>query len=101
MKVFVTIKTGYTHGISGCTGEYFTTMLIKDGEITSVRWNGLFGAEYRVAEFLKEQGYKELHTSAEYGQLKVREIHKPTQYSEYELLNGGKLQQQVDALGGK
>ena len=37
--MFATIKTGYTSGMSGCTGEYFTTILINNGTTTAVKWN--------------------------------------------------------------
>lgn len=86
MRMFTTIKTGYTAGASGCTGEYYTTILINNGVTSSVKWSGLYGADYRIAEYLKKRGYKEFYTSAEYGQLKTREIHKPTNYSEHAML---------------
>jgi hypothetical protein len=100
MRLFTTIKTGYTTGASGCTGEYYTTTLINSHGVTaSLKWNGLFGAEYRVAEYLRSKGYKEFYVSAEYGKLNSREIHKPTNYSEWDMLKN-KLPEAVKNLRG-
>lgn len=101
MRLFTSIKTGYTAGQLGCTGEYFTLIMINNGKTSSIRYNGMYGAESRVAEYLRNKGYKEFYTSGEYGRLNSREIHKPTNYSEYELINGGKLEEQIKALRKK
>lgn len=98
MRHFTTIKTGYTAGVYGNTGEYFTTILINGKNTSSLRWHGQYGAEYRIAEFLKARGYKEFYTPANYGRLKRDDIMHKVTYSEYELLNGGKLWELVRAM---
>ena len=102
MRLFTTIKTGYTYSSSsGCTGEYFTLIMINNKNASSIKFNGLYGADGRVRQYLESKGYEFFYTNAEYGQLKTREIHKPTNYSEYELINGGKLDEQIKVLKGK
>jgi hypothetical protein len=99
MRLFITIKTGYTAGVYGCSGEYFTTILINKAATTAVKWNGMYGAEYRIAEYLKSKGYAEVYASAEYGQLKQRDIHQPTNYSEHAMLKG-KLDEMIKSVRG-
>lgn len=101
MRLFTIIKTGYTAGVYGCSGEYFTLIMVNNKNTTSVKFNGLYGAEQRVAEYLKSKGYKEFFTSGEYGQLKARDIHKPTNYSEHSLINGGGLDKHIKSLRSK
>lgn len=100
MRLFTTIKTGYTAGTYGCSGEYFTLIMINNSETTAIRFNGMYGAEERVASYLKSKGYKSFYTNGEYGRLSTREIHKPTNYSEYDLINGGKLADMIKDLRG-
>lgn len=102
MRIFTIIKTGYTYSPnSGCTGEYFTLFMINNKNSSSIKFNGLYGAEERVRSYLEKKGYSFYYTNAEYGQLKAREIHKPTNYSEYSLINGGKLDEQIKILKSK
>ena len=101
MRLHTIIKTGYTAGSYGCSGEYFTLILINGNKTSSIKFNGLYGAEERVRAYLDKKGYKFFYTNAEYGQLKSREIHKATNYSEYELINGGKLDEQIKSLRSK
>lgn len=82
MKTFTIIKVGYTAGIYGCSGEYFTC-IITNSEDTDHQYNtnsfhfyGMYGPEERVAEVLKGKGYKDLYTQSHYGQLKRRDINK-------------------------
>lgn len=98
MRLFTTIKTGYTSGAYGCSGEYFTLIMINGANTSSIKFNGMYGAEERVRAYLNKKGYKDFYTNGEYGKLNSREIHKPTNYSEYELINGGKLDEQIKAL---
>lgn len=101
MKIFTIIKTGYTAGVYGCTGEYFTLIMINGRNHSSIKFNGLYGAEERVGSYLNKKGYKDFYTNGEYGRLNTREIHKPTNYSEYELINGGLLDKQIKVLTNK
>jgi len=101
MRMFTIIKTGYTSGYTGCTGEYFTLIMINNSKQSSIKFNGLYGAEDRVRTYLNKKGYKDFYTNGEYGKLNSREIHKPTNYSEYSLINGGVLDEQIKVLRGK
>ena len=82
----------------GCTNEYFTLIMVNNDKQTSVKFHGMYGAEERVKHYLTERGYKYFYTNGEYGRLNSREIHKPTNYSEYSLINGGKLAEQIKVL---
>jgi hypothetical protein len=56
MKLYTTIKTGYTAGIYGCSGEYFTTTIItqnkKGLDTRIIHFQGMYGAENRVNNVL-------------------------------------------------
>lgn len=100
MQLFTTIKTGYTAGVYGNTGEYYTTTLINShGVTTSLKWHGQYGADYRIAEFLKKKGYKEFYTNANYGKLKRDDILSKVTYSEHDMLQE-KLPKAVKILRG-
>lgn len=60
MKAFTTIKIGYTAGVYGCSGEYFTTIVIDGEEHHSFTFSGMYGAEERIARTLKDLGFTEL-----------------------------------------
>lgn len=98
MKVFTIIKTGYTSGITGCTGEYFTLIAINGKSHSTIKFNGLYGAEDRLRKEFEKYGYYFFYTNGEYGKLNSREIHRPTNYSEYQLINGGKLKEVAQSL---
>lgn len=98
MKMATIIKTGYTAGVYGCSSEYFTLIAINGKKHSAIKFNGMYGAEERVRHELEKYGYYFFYTSGEYGKLNAREIHKPTNYSEYELINGGKLKELVNSL---
>lgn len=100
MRLFTTVKTGYTAGVYGNTGEYYTTILINNKNTTSVKWHGQYGPDYRIKEFLTAKGYKEFYTNANYGQLKRDDILTRVTYSEHELLKGGKLLEYVKSIKG-
>lgn len=82
MKQFTTIKIGYTAGIYGCSGEYFTTVIINGKKNTSISHYGMYGSEERVNDALKFKGYKEFYTPSNYGQLKGKDINKNLYLSE-------------------
>lgn len=89
MKTFTIIKTGYSAGTYGCSNEYFTLIATDDqGEGTSINFHGLYGTDYRVAEPLKAKGYKQVHASAPYGQIKGEERTRANKYgkSEFEAI---------------
>ena len=101
MRVFTIIKTGYTAGVYGCSGEYFTLIMINNKNFSSIKFNGMYGADERVKTYLEKKGYLYFYSNGEYGKLNSREIHKPTNYSEYQLINGGKLDEQIKVLRRK
>jgi len=69
--IYILNKVGYSVGVYGCSGEYFTLTIIKDSEdYKTINFSGLFGCEYRVIELLKNKGYKNISTYHNYGQLK-------------------------------
>lgn len=76
MKQFTTIKVGYTHGIYGCSGEYFTTIIINGSKHASINHYGLYGSEERVNQALKAKGYKEFYTPSDYGKMTKKEVWK-------------------------
>lgn len=73
MKIFINQKIGYTSGIYGCSGEQFQLIAIDDeGVKNSFVYDGLYGHEHRIAEAMKNKGYKEVYTGVGriYGKLK-------------------------------
>jgi hypothetical protein len=88
MKLYTTIKTGYTAGIYGCSGEYFTTTIIdtdKEGKLFTdiIHHEGMYGSEQRINSLLEEKGYKYIHTSCSYGKLTRKDIPSKWYMSEY------------------
>lgn len=86
MKQFTTIKTGYTHGIYGCSNEYFTTIYINSKGINSLHFHGMYGAEERIAKAFEEKGYKKIYTQSFYGKMTRKDVTKNS-ISEYQALN--------------
>lgn len=59
MKHFIIIKTGYSSGVYGCSAEYFTLVIYDpehDWKMIPINFQGMYGAEYRVAEYLNKAG---------------------------------------------
>lgn len=86
MKLFTTIKVGYTAGTLGNTGEYFTTIIVSDEGIESFSHYGQYGSEDRVNNALKEKGYKQSYVPSDYGKLVKRDINYNLFKREYEAL---------------
>ena len=85
MKQFTTIKTGYTAGVYGCSGEYFTTIYVNSKGINSFHFYGMYGAEERIARALKDKGYEEKYTQSFYGKM-TRKDYTANSKSEYTTL---------------
>lgn len=88
-KMFTTLKVGYTAGIYGCSGEYFTTIIISGNEKPYiVNHYGMYGSESRVTEPLKQAGYKEFYTPSDFGKMTQRDVNSRTNFwsSEYTAL---------------
>ena len=68
-NIFTTIKIGYSTGVYGCTGEYFVTIIIKDGEMFQVHHNGLYGSAERINMMLKDAGYTEKYIRSFFGKM--------------------------------
>lgn len=87
MKLYTTIKTGYSSGVYGCSGEYFTTIIITDNKQDFFHHKGLYGSEERINKALKEKGYTFFYTCAGYGKIKSREYPKGWYMLENEAIN--------------
>jgi hypothetical protein len=59
MKTFSIEKIGYSCGVYGCTGEYFRINGDIPEELGRGLFVGMYGAESRVAQALKDKGWKE------------------------------------------
>ena len=69
-KWYTIIKIGYTKGIYGCSGEYFTLIYTDKKEgLKSQSFYGMYGAEERVSAIMKEKGYNEKYTQSFYGKM--------------------------------
>lgn len=81
MKSFTIIQTGYTAGIYGNSGNYFTLLWItrdmKTGDITTetILFHGMYGPEQRVKRVMEELGYTYFYTNTVYGQLKRKDLY--------------------------
>ena len=76
MKIFTTIKVGYTAGTYGCSNEFFTTIIVDENGMSSVSFKGMYGVEDRVAAALKEKGYDHKWTPSDFGRMNTREVNK-------------------------
>ena len=86
MKKYTTIKTGYTAGIYGCSGEYFTCLIENGDKSRSIHFKGMYGAEDRVNAVLNDAGYKHVWSNCNYGQLRRKDIF-PGTLSEYKAID--------------
>ena len=89
MKYFTIQKVGYTSGVYGCTGEYFSLVITdatKDNKyITQYFFSGMYGPEERIASILKQAGFDDKHIHSIYGKLTRKDIPQKMMFSEYEL----------------
>jgi len=97
-KWFTIQKVGYTKGVYGCSGEYFSLIVYNsEKDLNGERWlnqyffEGMYGAEQRVAAVLKEVGYTDRYTQSIYGRLVRSDIPKNRFMSEYSMINELKL----------
>ena len=67
---FSTIKVGYSAGIYGCSNEYFTTIIFRDGEVFSLSHKGLYGSEERINALLRDAGYENKYVPSTFGKMK-------------------------------
>ena len=90
MKHFTIQKIGYTAGIYGCSNEYFS-LIITDTEDKQDKWivqhifYGMYGAENRIENILKEAGYDQRYIHSIYGRLTRNDIPQKLVKSEYSL----------------
>ena len=75
-KQYTCVKVGYTAGIYGCSGEYFTLIYVNSKGMHSISFHGMYGSEDRVQNILKDKGYKPYWTPSDYGRMKYRDINK-------------------------
>ncbi len=94
-KTFSIIKVGYTAGIYGCSGEYFVASITgaprrkssPDTYLDQFFFQGMYGAESRIAEAFKAKGYTEKYAQSVYGQLKKKDIPKNRFLKEHEAID--------------
>lgn len=86
MKQFTMPKVGYTSGAYGCTGEYFTLILINGKQTRNFTFHGLYGAEERVRSALIGKGWRFFHTSSPFGKLVRSDVNRPYILNEYEMV---------------
>ena len=85
MKYATIIKTGYTAGIYGNSGEYFTCIFTSKNASKGLMWfkfHGQYGVEERVSRMMQDAGYTMSYSQADYGKLTRKDIMK-NNYSEY------------------
>ena len=73
-KNFTILKVGYTTGVYGCSGEYFTCIYNNKAGMNSFSFEGMYGVEERVEATLKDRGYQFIYINSDYGKMKYREI---------------------------
>ena len=73
-KQFTILKVGYTAGIYGCSGEYFTCIYTGNAGMGSFSFSGMYGADERVSGEMKARGYKNIYCQSDYGKMKSRDI---------------------------
>lgn len=81
---FTILKVGYTRGIYGCSGEYFNCIVNMD---KGFFFSGMYGAEQRIAQALKDKGYKEIYNQSIFGRLVRDDIPKNAFLSEYSAID--------------
>ena len=69
MRHFAITKIGYTAGTYGCSGEQFIAIWTNKEGLTSYAFEGLYGAEDRIARVFKDAGYKESYLGNRYGRM--------------------------------
>jgi hypothetical protein len=67
---FTVIKIGYSVGVYGCSNEYFNCIYTTKEGLKSFCFKGLYGAEDRIEEAIKNKGYKFNYISNQFGLIK-------------------------------
>lgn len=89
-KFFVNIKTAYSAGSYGNTGEYFTLIIVNGEDWDNFCYHGQNGADSRVVRPLMDAGYKPLGGAfANYGRVNERESKRvsKTEWAALETVN--------------
>lgn len=81
-KWFTIIKVGYSAGIYGCSGEYFTCIYFDGNAPKSIHFSGMYGAEERVSRLLQDAGYTAIYTQSFFGRMTRKDTTK-NMLSEY------------------
>jgi hypothetical protein len=74
MKQFTILQVGYTHSIYGVSGKYYQLIYTNKNGMGSLQFNGLYGADERMARELKDKGYKEVYTTNDYGKMTRKDM---------------------------
>lgn len=85
LKLFTITKTGYSSGVYGCSAEYFTCIFTHREGLRSFRFYGMYGAEERIEQALKDLGFEYFYCPSEYGKVPRNEGTKYA-HTEYTVL---------------
>jgi hypothetical protein len=88
MKKFTTLKVGYTAGAYGCSGEYFTTIVLTGDNVRVFNFYGMYGADERVNRLLKDAGYESFYTPSDFGKMTQKDVRARGKFweSEYQAI---------------
>lgn len=84
-KWYTIIKIGYSVGVYGCSGEYFTVVWYDGETPNSQSFYGMYGAEERIGHIFKDAGYSEKYTQSFYGRMTRKDLTKNC-VSEYQVI---------------
>jgi hypothetical protein len=76
MKTFTTLKVGYTAALTGCSNEYFNTIIVDGSKMFGIAHKGLYGSDNRVNKLLKSKGFSEVYIPTAFGRMLVKDINK-------------------------
>lgn len=87
IKTFTVTKIGYTAGVYGCSNEYFNLIIPAHGKkkAYSTVFYGMYGAENRIENIMKEAGYTQQYVVSIYGKLTRKDVPSKCVQSEYQL----------------
>jgi hypothetical protein len=93
MKIFTTLKVGYSTSAYGCSNEYFTTIIIntttkkESKKYTTLSHKGLYGSDDRINRALENKGFSNFYTPSQYGKITGKDKNWVGFLSEYEALD--------------
>ncbi len=73
-KHFAIIQVGYTFGIYGVSGKFYQAIITDEDGLTAIPFNGLYGADERIARELEAKGYKQTYVRNDYGKMTRKDM---------------------------